>query len=80
MFLTRQEMGSPSPWETVNLWRAGKAGDTISVVIISGLPFYVFFYFLKTCGRAHACARSRTMIQLAKLWFFFDMCKFGFEK
>ena len=33
-----QRQGSPSLGETVDLWRAGKAGDTITVVIYSKLP------------------------------------------
>ena len=35
--LTQQE-GSPCLMETVDQWRAGKAGDTITVVIYSMLP------------------------------------------
>jgi hypothetical protein len=33
-----KQQGSPSLGETVDLWRAGKAGDTITVVIYSKLP------------------------------------------
>ncbi|MBR6946368.1 MAG: hypothetical protein IKH53_00305 [Muribaculaceae bacterium] len=33
--------GSPGLADLVDQWRAGKAGDTIAVVIISELPLYV---------------------------------------
>ena len=34
----RLQQGSPGLGEAVNLWRAGKADDTITVVIYSKLP------------------------------------------
>ena len=32
------KQGDTVPWEPVDKWRAGKAGDTVAVVIISRLP------------------------------------------
>ena len=54
-------MGSPGLANLANQWREGNAVDTIAVVIISVLPYYVM---LRGGEKADGLGTRRTMFNL----------------